>query len=307
MPGDSVCLLVQRAGITREFRLRGNTIRFGYAPGGENDLVLHDSLLDDVQGIIEYHDGVPDDEFTAYRLRAKSAGIEVENVSLPPREAVSIRLKIGQRIKVGRHYQLTIATYATSAGNVPDSISRALDRVGRSYDRSIPLELQQYMEVSRLFLRYLPEIYRSDEVAGADARSFLARYLALFESVYLPLQWTVQSFALYLQPGSAPPEWLPWLADWYGFPARIDFLSEETQRSLLARMHDLLERKGTVAGLTDLLNALVGAPPIIVDTEEANSFSVTIETKPEWWRQYREDVIKVIDWYKPAHTSFTLK
>jgi phage tail-like protein len=304
---ENVCLLVQRAGTTREFRLYGQTIRFGYAPGGDNDLVLHDSLLDDVQGTIEYQGDNQEDDFTAYRLRVKSAGVQIEGVSLPPREAVAIRLRIGQRIKVGDHYHLTVARYAAANGEHIEAASAVAAIMARAQQRVIPGALQEYMAVSRLFFPYLPEIYRSDEIAGPDAPAFLARYLGIFESVFLPLQWTAQNFALCLQPRSAPPELLPWLADWYGVPARIDFLSDQEQRALLGALHDLLERKGTHAGLCEFLHAYVGARPTIVDEEESNRFSVEFSTKPVWWEQHRDQVARLIEWYKPAHTSFELK
>ena len=52
-PTDNVCLLVRRGRVTDVFPLRSKTVRFGYAPGDENDLVLYDSLLNDVHGEIE--------------------------------------------------------------------------------------------------------------------------------------------------------------------------------------------------------------------------------------------------------------
>jgi phage tail-like protein len=307
MAGDNICLLVQRAGITQEFRLRGPTIHFGYAPGGKHDLVLYDSMLDDVQGTIEYQAGAPDDGYTPYRLRARSPGIEVEGVNLPPREAVSIRLRLDQRIKVGRYYQLTVSTYDAGDGKQLDQATAAPAHRARIQSWPVPFALQDYMAESRLFLNHLPEIYRSDEVASADARSLLTGLLALLESVFLPLRWTVQNYDLALQPVSAPPELLSWLADWYGLPMRIDFLTEGTQRALLSGLHDLLARKGTFAGLCDLLILYTGVTPEVEDQVASNLFTVALATKPPWWEQYQAEVVKLIEWYKPAHTSFILK
>ena len=81
---EKVCLKVQRAGITEIFRLRGAVVKFGYAPGGEHDLVLHDSRLEDVQGVIERKDESAEPGFTPYHLKASSSGVEVEGVRLPP-------------------------------------------------------------------------------------------------------------------------------------------------------------------------------------------------------------------------------
>lgn len=307
MSDDHVCLLVQRAGITREFRLRGRTVHFGYAPGGENDLILYDSLLEDVQGVIERQDGPPEEGFTAYRLRARSAGIAVEGVPLPPRTGAEVRLRLNHRIKVGRHYQLTVAGYTPAGGGLAGLVGAGQQRSEPPAAAALRPELQEYMAVSRLFFQYLPEIYRSQETAGPDAPHFLARFLALFESVFLPVQWTVQNYSLCLQPESTPPELLASLADWYGVPARIDFLCESRQRLLLGQMHDLLQRKGTAAGLSDLLSTLLGAIPAIVDEQEADHFTVDLNARPEWWEAHREDIVALIEWYKPAHTTFQLK
>jgi phage tail-like protein len=307
MAEDDVCLLVQRAGTIKEFPLRGTTIRFGYAPGGEHDLVLYDSLLDDVQGTLEHLDGPQEKGLTRYRLRAKSAGILVDGVPLPPREGVAIQLRLDQSIKVGHHYQLTIAPFAAANGPLVSTASSAPARSVAATVGELPAELQEHLAVSRLFMPYLPEIYRSDEAAGAEAPAFLARFLALFESVFLPLRWTVQNYGLCLHPASAPPELLAWLAEWYGFPSRIDFLPESRQRMLLRRMYDLLERKGTAAGLHDLLQTMVGTLPSIEDEVQAHHFTVEFGVKPEWWEQYQNHVTALIDWYKPAHTTFELR
>jgi phage tail-like protein len=310
MSDDNVCLLVQRAGITKEFRLSGRTISFGYAPGGEHDLVLYDSLLDDVQGVLERQDGPQKDGFTPYWLRARGGGIVVENVPLPPRERGAIQLKLDQRIKVGQHYQLTVVRYTPAGGSLPGSADRALTHSAPTA-AALPAALQEYLAVSRLYYPYLPEIYRAEETAGADAPYFLARFLALFESVFLPMQWTVQNYSLCLRPESAPPELLPWLADWYGVPAASDFLAEPQRRLLLSHLHDCLERKGTKAGLSDLLCLLLGWPPSIADEQEPDHFIVDCfhagsQPKPAWWEAQRAGIVALIDWYKPAHTTFEL-
>lgn len=304
---EKVCLKVQRAGITEIFRLRGGVVKFGYAPGGEHDLVLHDSRLEDVQGVIERKDESAEPGFTPYHLKASSSGIEVEGVRLPPREAAAIRLKYGQRIEVGR-YLLTVERDEASA---PASTLPAQGANGAAQGASawpIPDALQDYLATSQLFLNYLPEIYRSNEAGERVAQPFLSRYLALFESVFLPLKWTVENFGLWLQPRSAPPEALPWLAGWYGLPVALDpLLKEETQRELLARLPSFLARKGTLVGLRDLLALYTGVTPAIQEIDGAPRFAVTFAPKPENWGTLRAQVMRLIDWFKPVHTTFTLE
>lgn len=303
---EHICLLVQRAGVTTEFPLRRGAVQFGYAPGGAHDLILYDSLLDDVQGIIEFQDGAKDDGFTPYRLRAKADGIEIEGVKLPAREAASIRLKIGQRIRVGRNYLLTVAEYQNQSVDRPVRASAA--HAGAApLSRSVPAELQSYLAESHLFLQYLPEIYRAAAATDGLNSPFLNRFLALFESAFLPIKWSVESFALFMSPLSAPPEALSWLADWYGLPIDFDGLPEGTQRSLLQQMPHLLDRQGTRTGLKEMLTILAGGEPTIEDETEPRHFTVALPAAVEAGEQLRSQIKRLIEWYKPAHTTFELK
>ena len=303
---EKVCLKVQRAGLTEIFRLRGAVVKFGYAPGGEHDLVLHDSRLEDVQGVIERKDASASAGFTPYHLKASSSGVEVEGVRLPPREAAAIRLKYGQQIKVGR-YVLTVEREEASAPAPTLRAGGATGATQGAFAWPIPEPLQAYLATSQLFLNYLPEIYRSNEAGERMAQPFLSRYLALFESVFLPLKWTVENFALWLQPRSAPPEALPWLAGWYGLPVALDSLPPETQRELLVRLPYFLARKGTLAGLCALLALYTGVTPAIQESEGESRFVVTFAPKPQNWETQRAQVIRLINWFKPVHTTFTLE
>lgn len=116
---------------------------------------------------------------------------------------------------------------------------------------------------SRYLIRYLPQIYqpppahRSNGVSS-DSRiydapeNFFARYLALFESILLPLEWSAKNFDLFLTPATTPATFLPWLAQWFGLHFD-DSWSEEKQRRLLAEAYLLYARRGTAWALQRLL------------------------------------------------------
>jgi phage tail-like protein len=305
MSADNISLLVQRAETATEFPLQSRTVHFGYAPRGEHDLVLYDSLLDDEQGVIEYRPGLPDAYATPYWLRALGSDVKIDGRALPVRKEAVVQLMLGQRIQVGRHYHLTVIRAPANGHRAAHHAVGAPAYSGSVPVPSIPPALASYMAASRLFLRYMPELYRADETAGPEAPDLLARFLALFESVFLPLQWTVQHYALCLHPYSAPPDLLPWLFDWYGFPAELDAVPVARRRELLASLPHLLERKGTAAGLHDLLALLEGTDPTIVDDEVENHFRVEITPAPAG--EARTWLCALIDWYKPAHTTFELK
>jgi phage tail-like protein len=302
---DNISLLVQRAGTATEFPLQGRTVHFGYAPRDQHDLVLYDSLLDDEQGVIEYRPGHPDAYATPYWLRALGADVRIDGKALPVRKEAVIQLMLGQRIQVGRHYHLTVMRVSANGQRAVHHTAWASAQPSSVFMPALPPALASYMAISRLFLPYLPELYRSDETAGPDTPDLLARFLALFESVFLPLQWTVQHFALCLHPHSAPPDLLPWLFDWYGFPADLAAVPTARRRELLASLPHLLEGKGTVAGLHALLELLEGTDPTIVDDEVENHFTVEITPPPTG--DARTWLCALIDWYKPAYTTYELK
>ena len=59
-------------------------------------------------------------------------------------------------------------------------------------DYPMPPGLSMY---SRQLLQFLPGIYHTD---------FMSRFLAVFESILMPIEWNIDNFDLYLDPGSAP-------------------------------------------------------------------------------------------------------
>ena len=59
---------------------------------------------------------------------------------------------------------------------------------------------------SQKLIQYLPGIYHTE---------FMARFLGLFESILTPIEWNVDNFYLFLNPGTAPTGFIPWLAQWF--------------------------------------------------------------------------------------------
>lgn len=111
--------------------------------------------------------------------------------------------------------------------------------------------------------RYLPRLYRSPVAAAGDdderqARlDFQERYLALFEGVLTPLEDQVASAWRLFAPATAPEPALDWLASWLGaeLPAALPV---ERRRRLLRDAVALWRRRGTLAGLRAMLDAVTG-------------------------------------------------
>ena len=60
------------------------------------------------------------------------------------------------------------------------------------------------------YLKYLPEIYESDD--------FISRFLMLFESFWKPISQQIDQIDSYFDPNLAPDNFIPWLSSWVGLP-----------------------------------------------------------------------------------------
>lgn len=146
-------------------------------------------------------------------------------------------------------------------------------------------------------MQYLPGIYHTD---------FMARFLAIFESVLTPIEWNVNNFDLYLDPKTAPPDFLPWLANWFSITFDSSW-SIEQKRKLLVEANQIFARRGTAWALARVLEIYTGHKPEILDLEkDQDPFTFTVKlpvTEKEFDRQLIE---QIVDANKPAHTSYTL-
>lgn len=109
-------------------------------------------------------------------------------------------------------------------------------------------------------LDLLPAYWRADPLA-ADATD---RALALFEGNYTELDARITALRHCADPRLVPPEALDWLASHVAlaFDQRID---EAVRRQLLAETTWLYRRRGTMPGLTRLLEILTGGPVQIIE------------------------------------------
>ncbi|MGH2461171.1 MAG: phage tail protein [Chloroflexota bacterium] len=108
---------------------------------------------------------------------------------------------------------------------------------------------------SRL-LQYLPAVFRGD--------AFLSRFLLIYQSILDPIEETVDNTHHYLDPGTAPAEFLPWLASWVGLDLDPG-LDEARQRDLIRRAVELHRWKGTRRGLREELQIRTGGRALIVE------------------------------------------
>lgn len=150
---------------------------------------------------------------------------------------------------------------------------------------------------SSRYLEYLPGIYQTD---------FMARFLAIFESIMSPVEWNVDNFDLFLNPNTTPAGFLPWLANWFSISFDPSW-NEQQQRTLLTESHEIFARRGTRWALSRVLEIYTGVEPEIIDLQEdEDPFTFVVKlplTKQEADRSLIEGII---DANKPSHTNYKL-
>jgi phage tail-like protein len=100
----------------------------------------------------------------------------------------------------------------------------------------------------------LPSVFRG---AKYDASGTLRNLVGVLESTTQQFDELIRGAASYLNPLSAPEQWLNYLARWFDLPWD-DALPVQSKRRLLAAVPALLQWRGTRKGLQALLQSLVG-------------------------------------------------
>ena len=151
---------------------------------------------------------------------------------------------------------------------------------------------------SQRLINYLPGIYATD---------FMSRFLALFESVLVPIEWNVDNFDMFLDSGTSPLAFLPWLASWYEIT--FDSTWSETQRrNLLREAPQIYARRGTRWALSRLLEIYTGALPEIVEFSDPKDPFTFIVKLPIRERDVNRQLLEhLIDSSKPGHASYVLE
>jgi phage tail-like protein len=151
---------------------------------------------------------------------------------------------------------------------------------------------------SRSLLGYLPGIYHTD---------FMSRFLALFESILTPIEWNIDNFDLFLDPGTAPSDFLSWLAEWFDITFDPSW-SEVQRRRLLREAHIIYARRGTRWALSRVLEIYTGSLPTITDVDAAlEPFTFKVSLPMSTARLGRDMIEHLIDAHKPTHTMYTLE
>jgi phage tail-like protein len=105
----------------------------------------------------------------------------------------------------------------------------------------------------------LPGLYLDD--------SFTQRFCAALDEILAPDIAVLDCFAAYLDPATAPPDMLDWLASWMGLVSARN-LPVERRRALVAGAAALHAWRGTAHAVRELIELCTGLP---AELEESGS------------------------------------
>ena len=117
----------------------------------------------------------------------------------------------------------------------------------------------------------LPQLFSRDE----NAAGFLYRYLALPAGVLGELEARADQRHLLLNPYSVPTGLLPWLGSLLGL-TMDDKWSESQQRRLISECTTIYRERGTVQGLSRLLQIYTGGPVRVVEHHRLSGGSAVV-------------------------------
>jgi phage tail-like protein len=203
----------------------------------------------------------------------------------------------------------------------------------------MPINIQPTQVSS--YLQYLPAIFQED--ADQQGVSFIGRFLLAFEKILSGLgdpdspglEEIIAGIDTYFKPGPGhipsartPDGFLPWLASWVALTLRADWAPEE-QRRFLSRIVPLYRKRGTKAGLEEMLHTYTGMgveifeyhKPFVVGETSTVGVDTYIGGGPPhffWVKMVFTDLDPaferrvqiaraIIDQEKPAHTYYHLE
>jgi phage tail-like protein len=151
---------------------------------------------------------------------------------------------------------------------------------------------------SQRLINFLPGIYDT---------GFMRRFLGLFESILVPIEWNVDNFDLYLDAGTSPMAFLPWLSAWYEIVFDENW-QESQRRTLLKEAHQIYARRGTRWALSRLIEIYTGSAPEIIEFADPKDPFTFMIKMPIRERDINRQLLELlIDSNKPAHTSYQLE
>jgi phage tail-like protein len=107
--------------------------------------------------------------------------------------------------------------------------------------------------------------------AMLQADPFCVRFTEGLDPLLAPVLSTIDNIDAYVDPWLTPPDFLDWLAGWFGLELDATW-PEERQRGLVANALEVARWRGTLIGLVLLIELYTGAP---VDIDDGGGVSAS--------------------------------
>lgn len=110
------------------------------------------------------------------------------------------------------------------------------------------------------FVDYLPDIYKENTTED----SFLARYLGIFQSMYVDLEDRIDNTPIQFDTEKTNKDFLNWIASWLSVK-NASIWGEKKLRTLIKEAVSIYKMKGTKASIAKIVKEYTGTEPIIVE------------------------------------------
>ena len=171
----------------------------------------------------------------------------------------------------------------------------------------------------RTWMGYLPEVYQADPVS----KSFVERYLNIFQSLYEDLEQEIKQAASYFDPDVVEGEFLEWLAEWVAIDDAYIW-REDKLRYLIKNGMRIYKMRGTRQALSDMVELYLGEKPYIVEHYQLEGyegeaqhsgliaglygdnsyyFTVIVSEKSVPSPKEHKTLLRIIESAKPAHVE----
>jgi phage tail-like protein len=244
------------------------------------------------------------------------------------RYSVALAWETRQRIAAGESWEFRLVVrvlHDVVTGEVPTPAHIECDiavSAGGGSQRASTVATIMLLPKAR-YVRHLPSIYRDDVLMN--------QMLMMFESFWKPIESQITQIHNYLDPKLTTTSLLPFLASWADFELDERW-PESAQRELVANMVQINRKRGTRAGLAQVLKIFTGVEPDIIERRADNmvvgvaarlgygialgkdnvphTFAVRMKLPalpPHLEIERRRMIEALIEKEKPAHTQFTLE
>lgn len=160
-------------------------------------------------------------------------------------------------------------------------------------------------------LRAIPAVYHNDD--------FMVGLIRGFDAVLAPVQAVIDDLDVYVDPLTAPPDFLHWVGTWLGLTVNRRWPIHR-RREFVARAVSVYLWRGTRRGITEAVELYTGVQPEVTDSGAVSASPDSLGNLPGT-SDHRVDVVvrtsdraidadlvnRIVADVKPAHVRHTVR